>query len=79
MSPTVFRYNQYRFLFFSREEPRVHIHVTCPDGEAKFWVDPEVALAANWGLSQSQINDLQQVIEERKDEIENAWARHFRS
>ena len=38
MSPTVFREKGYRFFFFSREEPRVHVHVICADGEAKFEV-----------------------------------------
>lgn len=36
VSPTVFRYRNYRFYFFSREEPRMHVHVFSPDGEAKF-------------------------------------------
>jgi len=79
MSPTVFRYKKYRFLFFSREENRIHIHVTSPEGEAKFWVTPEVRLARNIGLSQKQISDLKRIIEEHKDEIKIAWQTHFRS
>ncbi len=77
MSPTVFRYKDYRFLFFSREESRGHIHVTCPDGEAKFWITPEVSLARNFGLSENRITELQKVVEEHKDEIQGAWAEHF--
>lgn len=42
MSPTVFNENGYRFFFFSREESRVHIHVISADGEAKFWLEPEI-------------------------------------
>ncbi|NMF84178.1 DUF4160 domain-containing protein [Nodosilinea sp. P-1105] len=34
--PTVLRIGAYRFYFFSREESRMHIHVSCADGEAKF-------------------------------------------
>jgi hypothetical protein len=52
MSPTVFRVGRYRFYFFSREEDRAHVHVTCPDGEAKFWLEPVVSVAANAGLSE---------------------------
>ncbi len=78
MSPTVFRYKGYRFYFFSREEDRMHVHVYSGDGEAKFWVEPEVTLAKNWGLSQTQLNDLLQVVEEHRDEIRNAWQKHFR-
>lgn len=42
MSPTVFRDGPFRFFFLSREEERLHIHVQSPDGEAKFWIDPEM-------------------------------------
>jgi len=79
MSPTVFKYKNYRFLFFSREESRIHIHVSSPEGEAKFWITPEVALAKNFGFSQNQIAKLQKVVEEHKDDIENAWKKHFGS
>ena len=79
MGPTVFKYKNYRFLFFSREESRIHIHVTSPDGEAKFWVTPEISLAKNFGFSQNQITELKKVIEEHKNDITNAWKEHFGS
>jgi hypothetical protein len=50
VSPTVFRLRNYRFYFFSREEPRMHVHVLSPDGEAKFWIEPTIELAMNKGL-----------------------------
>lgn len=77
MSPTVFRHRQYRFHFFSREELRVHVHVICPDGEAKFWLDPEVELAANKGLGSVELREIRRLIEERHDEIREHWRRHF--
>jgi len=79
MSPTVFRLKGYRFFFFSKEERRPHIHVSCADGEAKFWLDPTVELAKNHGLSQEQIGEMQKIVEERKDELIHAWRSHFRS
>jgi hypothetical protein len=79
MSPTVFKYKNYRFLFFSREESRIHIHVTSPEGEAKFWIKPEISLAKNFGFSQNQITELKKVVEEHKNDIENAWTEHFGS
>ena len=45
MSPTIFRELGFRFFFFSREEPRIHVHVYCSQGEAKFWIEPEIELA----------------------------------
>jgi hypothetical protein len=78
MSPTVFRYKQFRLYFFSREEERIHVHVYCSDGEAKFWIEPRVSVAGNYGLSHSQIDELTGIVEEHKDEITDAWKRHFR-
>jgi hypothetical protein len=51
MSPTVFREDGYRFFFFSREETRMHVHVHCAEGEAKFWLEPQIELARNYNLS----------------------------
>jgi len=79
MSQTVFRYKNYRFMFFSREENRIHIHITSPDGEAKFWLEPVITLAKNHGFSESQIKEITKIIEERKDELKEAWNRHFGS
>jgi len=77
MSPTVFKYKNYRFLFFSREENRIHIHVVSPDGEAKFWLTPEIKLARNFGFSNKQISELHKVIMEYENEIKNKWKEHF--
>jgi hypothetical protein len=79
MGPTVFRHKSYRFFFFSREEERIHVHVSSGDGEAKFWLEPSVSLAQNYGLSQRELRDIQKIIEERKDEIKNNWKKHFTS
>ena len=77
MSPTVFRYKNYRFFFFSREETRMHVHILSPDGEAKFWIEPVVALADYRGLSDRQIKELSKVVEKHGKEIEKAWKIHF--
>ncbi len=59
MNPTVFREKGYRFFFFSREEPRMHVHVYCGDGEAKFWLEPEIELAKNYRLSKLQLREIE--------------------
>jgi len=79
MSPTVFTFKGYRFFFFSKEERRQHVHVSCADGEAKFWLDPAVELARNFGLTQEQIMETQKIVEERKNELIRAWSSHFQS
>jgi diadenosine tetraphosphate (Ap4A) HIT family hydrolase len=77
MSPTVFRQDGYRFFFFSREEPRMHIHVISGDGEAKFWIKPQIELAQSSGYNNSQLNAIESLIKEHDDEIISAWQQHF--
>ena len=77
MAPTVFRDGSFRFFFFSREEPRIHIHVSHTDGEAKYWIEPKIELAMNQGLSQKQLNEALLLVEGHHKEILNAWHTHF--
>ena len=78
MSPTVFRAGPFRFFFFSREEPKLHIHVVSPDGEAKYWMEPEIELAKNYGYRDSVLRHIEELIFEHREVIRNAWERHFR-
>jgi hypothetical protein len=77
MSPTVFWEKDYRFLFFSREEPRLRVHAQCPRREAKFWIEPEIGLAKNKGLSERELRLIEEIIREHEHEIRSAWRRHF--
>jgi hypothetical protein len=79
LSPSVFRDGPFRFFFFSREETRLHIHVQSADGEAKFWVEPSIELARNYGLSAHDLRRVEQSIEEHEQEIRDAWTSHFGS
>jgi hypothetical protein len=69
----------YRFFFFSREETRMHVHVYCGDGEAKIWLEPEIELAKNYGLSRLQLKQIEEIIEDHYNELTNAWQQHFNS
>lgn len=55
----------------------MHVHVLSPDGEAKFWLEPTVALCEHYRLSPRAVRELQGVIERRVDEIIRAWKKHF--
>ena len=79
MSPTIFREGPFRFYFFSREETRMHVHVHAPTGEAKFWLEPKIELAQNYGLNARQLSAAQKLIEARANEIHKAWKTHFGS
>lgn len=79
MSPTIFRSGKFRFYIFSREETRMHVHVQSPDGEAKFWLEPVIALAQHAGLSRRELSEAQQLVQEHENDIRDAWHRHFGS
>lgn len=79
MSPTVFRVKGYRFFFFSREETRMHVHVISGDGEAKYWLEPQIELSKNSKYSGKQLSEIQTLVEEHENELIAAWKQHFGS
>jgi len=79
VSPTVFRDGPFRFFFFSREETRIHVHVQTAEGEAKFWIEPEIELARNYELSDQDLRRALELTIEHEQEIRDAWIRHFGS
>ncbi len=56
----------------------MHVHVFCGNGEAKFWLEPEIALAENAGLPSKQLGEVERIIGERRDEIATRWKQHLR-
>jgi hypothetical protein len=78
--PIVFRWQGVRFYFFSNEgNPRepVHVHAGSGDGEAKFWLYPEVTIAYSAGYNRKQLARLMRIVADRRDEIERVWNEHF--
>ncbi|MEM6406485.1 MAG: DUF4160 domain-containing protein, partial [Pseudomonadota bacterium] len=75
---TVFKDSGYRFFFFSREEERMHVHIISGDGEAKYWLEPEIELAKNHRYTRKQLKQIESLIESRYDELTNAWQQHFK-
>lgn len=57
----------------------MHVHIICPDGEAKYWLEPEIELARNHKLSRVQLKEIENLIEVHYDEIKIAWGKHFGS
>ena len=78
--PVILRYKNFRFYFFSNEanplEP-VHIHVRSSDGEAKFWLIPEVKLSRNDGFNARVLKELSEVVEQNKASFLEAWNDYF--
>ena len=57
----------------------MHVHVQCADGEAKFWLEPKIEVAHNYGLNERQVRSAQALIEAHADVIRSSWATHFSS
>lgn len=79
MSPTVLMKDGFRVYFFSREEPRMHAHVSHAEGEAKIWLEPRIELAQNYGLSARRLRKALALVGRHRHEIREAWRRHFDS
>ena len=45
----------------------------------RFWLEPIISLANSTGLNAKQLNELQKLIESKKDEISRAWDKHFKT
>lgn len=56
----------------------MHVHVISGSGEAKFCLEPEIALAKNHRYSRKQLKEIEALIEGHYDELISAWKQHFR-
>jgi hypothetical protein len=77
MSPTILRIKGYRFYFLSNEEKRMHVHITCAEGEAKFWLEPIVSLEKYYKLNSKRLTELQKMVEVHQNEIIKEWKKYF--
>lgn len=77
MNPTVYLQGPYRFFFFSREEARPHVHVISSNGEAKFWLEPVVALANAEGFKALELRRIQRIVERHREKFRKAWKDFF--
>lgn len=78
--PVILRQQGYRFFFYSNEGDPLqpaHIHVRGADGEAKFWLTPEVTLARNDGFDATSLRKLAKLVEEHRHSFEVAWYEYF--
>lgn len=72
--PTALRYGPYRFYFYSYDcdEPR-HMHVDREGFSAKFWLDPDVGLAANYGFNRRELRELEGIIRDNLLKLKYEW------
>lgn len=55
----------------------MHVHVSHTDGEAKYWLEPDIALAQSYGLSVQQLRQAEQLVRTHERRIRDAWSEHF--
>ena len=55
------------------------VHVASSEGDAKFWLEPELKLAENDGIPEREISTVAKILERRRHEVEAAWRKHFAS
>jgi hypothetical protein len=75
--PTVLRLGPYRFFFYSGDggEPP-HVHVERDKDKAKFWLDP-VRLQTSGGFGRTEINRIQQLVEDNQEDLLRSWNEFF--
>ncbi len=73
--PVILRLKGYRFLFYEADidEPP-HIHVRREGDEAKYWLNP-ITLAEVRGFRQHELNEIERMIHEHRDDLLGAWMR----
>ena len=75
--PTVLRLGPYRFFFYAgdADEPP-HVHVERDHDKAKFWLDP-VRLQNSGGFGRTEINRIQRMVEENREDFLRSWNEFF--
>ncbi len=77
MSPRALLINGYDFFFYSLEETRRHIHIEKGDKEAKFWLEPKIELAYNYGFNTKELKIIIQTLQEYERDFNKKWNDHF--
>lgn len=57
----------------------MYIHINSPEGEAKFWLEPQIELALNNKFSEQKLNEIEKIIVEYENEFKSKWTKYFRS
>ena len=77
MSPVFYREDGFTFKIYSNEEERIHIHVLKAENEAKFWLDPTIELADNYGFNGKEIKTITDILERYGDDFKYKFTEHI--
>ena len=77
MSPKFRKEEGFVFKIYSNEEERMHIHVVKAENEAKFWLEPTIELAENFGFNSKEIKKITKMVETYGNEFKQQFAAHI--
>lgn len=55
----------------------MHVHIVKAEKEAKFWLEPQIELAENYGYSSRELSEIKKVISAYADEFRSKFIRHI--
>ena len=71
MSPKFKELNGFVFKIYSNEEKRMHIHIVKAENEAKFWLEPEIELAENFGFNSKELSFIEKYLENMETNLKS--------
>jgi len=77
MSPKFRKEEGFVFKIYSNEEERMHVHVVKAENEAKFWLEPTIELAENFGFNSKEIKKITKMVETYGNEFKQQFAAHI--
>ena len=77
MSPKFRKEEGFVFKIYSNEEERMHVHVVKAENEAKFWLEPTIELAENFGFNNKEIKKISKMVETYGNEFKQQFAAHI--
>ena len=77
MSPKFRQEDGFTFKIYSNEEERKHIHVVKVGCEAKFWLEPQIELATNYGFDSKDLKKIKELVERYGNDFKQQFAAHI--
>lgn len=77
MSPKFKEEDGFVFKIYSNEEERKHVHVIKAENEAKFWLEPNITLANNYGFSDKEIKNITKIVLKYGNEFKRQFEEHI--
>lgn len=75
--PTVFKYEGYRFYFYSNEHLPEHIHIESGKGYARIVLET-LEVTDSYDLNSKELKKLGKMVQKNKEKIKGAWYEYFK-